>query len=980
MNDDGSPEAAGAFGSPEAAPKTFSGRPRRRTTRRSVKIADAVAKYGITAGGLGVIGALALIMVFLINVVIPLFGNAESSRAAAVQLPTGEATGADRRVAMGIDDGLNVLWTLDAGGGLNTYRLRVAAEDVDEVDEQSGVDLLNRQDLSDAEVTAVSVANGAIALGRSDGAVTLGRLDFDTRLLPDRPTELGELEEGSNEVFGGGVADVTRIGGIRVTTIEPDLADPLVLADDGEASPISHVDYLSSGSEAVLTARRDDGRLFWASTVTKTDLRTGKKRTIPKKFELPKPSLREGNAEVRGLHLSRGGTGVYLIYTDGHIVWYDTSDLRRAGGSSPPEATIVQEFDALEPGLTITAAEMLIGDYTLIIADSEGGLAGYFPVAPSEEGKPWRVERVRELAEQSAPVTSISLSRRDRQFVTGDAEGNVWLRHMTSGTTQAKLTPAEAAGESPVAVSATSPSMGAAAAVGKDGSLTIWRLDNPHPDGKLPQLFLPVHYEGRSQAGVVWQSSAAGNDAEPKLSLIPLIWGTLKATFYAMLFATPIAILAAIYSSEFMQPSVRSVVKPGIEMMAGLPSVVLGYIAAQVLAPFAENVLTGLLITFAAVPIGVMIFGFLWQLVPPSEVNRQGGFWALGGLALVGVASLLYFGGLPPTPVVLLYGMVLVGLALLVVTRGDAVGGFMPFVVMAELVLSAILIGLAGENVFETILFGGDLRGWLDGRHSGWVASMPENLAALPGWVLLLTPIVTIALVLAFNLYLRPRMKAFDGRNKTRVQVATVDLVRFAVTGILGVVIAIVIGVLLSAIGMDLRTDPLTWLTGGVIESSGVMDRFVQRNALNVGMIMGFAVIPIIYTVSEDALAAVPNTLRSAALGAGATPWQTAIRVVLPVAVSGIFSACMIGLGRAVGETMIVLMAAGNTPTMNLNLFDGMRTLSANIAVEMPEAPQNGTLYRILFFSGLVLFAMTFLVNTAAEIVRIRFRKRAFQL
>ncbi|MEM7808464.1 MAG: ABC transporter permease subunit [Planctomycetota bacterium] len=798
--------------------------------------------------------------------------------------------------------------------------------------------------------------------------------------MREAPPELADLEPGQNRIFEGGVADIPPIGGIRVTKVEPDFADPLVLAEDGDPSGVSHVDYLSTGRTAVLAARRDDGRLFWASTTTRTDLRTGKKTTRARQFELPQPSYRDGNAEVKGIHLSRGGTGLYVVYRDGHVVWYDTSALSGSGRDGPPEARIVQEFDALQDGVEVTAAEMLIGDYTLIIADSEGGLAGYFPVAPQLQDEDWQVERIRELAQQTAPVTSISLSRRDRQFVTGDADGQVWLRHMTSGTTQAKLTPAEGAGESPVAVSATSPSMGAAAGIAQDGSLTIWKLDNPHPDGKLPQLFAPVHYEGRPLETFVWQSSGAGDDSEPKLSLIPLIWGTLKATFYAMLFATPIAILAAIYSSEFMQPSVRSVVKPGIEMMAGLPSVVLGYIAAQVLAPFAEDVLTGLLITFAAVPIGVMIFGFLWQLVPPSEVNRQGGFWAMGALGVVGVAGLLYFGGLPPTAVLVVWFVAAAILVGAVFLGGESAGVYMPFVVMAELVLAAILIGLAGENVFETVLFGGDLRGWLDGRHSGWVASMPDNLTALPGWVLLLTPIVTIAMVLAFNLYVRPRMAIFDGRDKTRGQLAVVDLIRFAVVGALGLAGAIVVGLVFSAVGFDLRTDPLTWLTGGVVDSSGVMDRFIQRNALNVGMIMGFAVIPIIYTVSEDALAAVPNTLRSASLGAGATPWQTAIRVVLPVAVSGIFSACMIGLGRAVGETMIVLMAAGNTPTMNLNIFDGMRTLSANIAVEMPEAPQNGTLYRVLFFSGLVLFAMTFLVNTAAEIVRIRFRRRAFQL
>jgi phosphate transport system permease protein len=143
---------------------------------------------------------------------------------------------------------------------------------------------------------------------------------------------------------------------------------------------------------------------------------------------------------------------------------------------------------------------------------------------------------------------------------------------------------------------------------------------------------------------------------------------------------------------------------------------------------------------------------------------------------------------------------------------------------------------------------------------------------------------------------------------------------------------------------------------------------------------MGLAVIPIIYTIADDALNTVPQHLRSASLGCGATPWQTAIRVVVPTAMSGLFSALMIGLGRAVGETMIVLMAGGNTPVMQWNVFNGFRTLSANIATELPEAVRDSTHYRTLFLAALTLFVLTFCVNTLAELVRLRFRRQAFQL
>lgn len=100
----------------------------------------------------------------------------------------------------------------------------------------------------------------------------------------------------------------------------------------------------------------------------------------------------------------------------------------------------------------------------------------------------------------------------------------------------------------------------------------------------------------------------------------------------------------------------------------------------------------------------------------------------------------------------------------------------------------------------------------------------------------------------------------------------------------------------------------------------------------------------------------------------------------MPTALAGIFSAVMVGLGRAVGETMIVLMAGGNVPVMDMNIFNGFRTLSANIAVELPEAVQGSTHYRTLFLAALVLFVFTFLLNTIAESLRQRFRKRAFEL
>ncbi len=158
------------------------------------------------------------------------------------------------------------------------------------------------------------------------------------------------------------------------------------------------------------------------------------------------------------------------------------------------------------------------------------------------------------------------------------------------------------------------------------------------------------------------------------------------------------------------------------------------------------------------------------------------------------------------------------------------------------------------------------------------------------------------------------------------------------------------------------------------------MDRlglhYDQRNAVVVGIVMGFAIIPIIYSIAEEALSNVPRNLVAGSLALGATRWQTVWRLVLLAASPGIFSAMMIGFGRAVGETMIVLMATGNTPIVDWSWANGFRTLSANIAVEIPEAPHGSALYRILFLAALLLFLFTFAINTVAEVVRQRLRQR----
>jgi phosphate transport system permease protein len=423
---------------------------------------------------------------------------------------------------------------------------------------------------------------------------------------------------------------------------------------------------------------------------------------------------------------------------------------------------------------------------------------------------------VRRLEAAGATPTTIAASSRRRGFAVGGANGSIALYYSTSG----RMVLADRWAEAPVQSLAIDPKGdGIVAVVGEN--VLRRKIDNPHPEISLRTLFLPVWYEGYAAPKWVWQSTGGSDAFEPKLSVWPLIFGTLKATVYAMLFSVPLALLAAVYVSQLAPPWLQTVVKPTLELMAAVPSVVVGFLAALWLAPRLEDALLAVTLAALALPLAIVLALLVWRTVP-ARLRRA-----------------------------------------------------LPFSAeIAVLLLSAVAV------IASAAALAGPLEMWL-----------------------------------------------FDG-----------DLQRYLFT---------------------------EW---------GI--RYDQRNSLVVGLALGFAVIPIIFTIAEDACSAVPRALVNASRALGATRWQTAVRLVVPAASPGLFAAVMLGLGRAVGETMIVLMAAGNTPVLDLSVFNGMRTMSAAIAVEIPEAPVGGTLFRVLFLTGTLLFVFTFLLTTVADLVGSHLRKR----
>ncbi len=149
-----------------------------------------------------------------------------------------------------------------------------------------------------------------------------------------------------------------------------------------------------------------------------------------------------------------------------------------------------------------------------------------------------------------------------------------------------------------------------------------------------------------------------------------------------------------------------------------------------------------------------------------------------------------------------------------------------------------------------------------------------------------------------------------------------------------------------------------------------------RLNAFNAGIALGLAVIPIVFTVAEDAMTSVPKRLREAALALGANRWQVSLTVVLPAALPGIAAGAVLGFGRAIGETMIVLMASGNAALVSASAFDSVRTISATVAAEMGEVVFGSTHYNVLFFLGTLLFIFTFVINLSGDLLLSRLKER----
>ena len=267
----------------------------------------------------------------------------------------------------------------------------------------------------------------------------------------------------------------------------------------------------------------------------------------------------------------------------------------------------------------ITASAQLVGGISLIFGDSKGGLSQWF-MARDPDGEQ-RFKHIRSFQMGTSPIIEITAEQRRKGFLALDAAGEIGVFHSTAHRTLLVEKVAEGPG-----VMALSPRANRVI-VEEGGKLLPLTLKNPHPEVSWSALWSKVWYENYDEPKYVWQSTAANTDFEPKMSLAPLTFGTLKAAFYAMLLAAPLAVAAAIYTAYFMAPSLRRKVKPVIELMEAMPTVILGFFAGLFLAPYVEGHLPGIFSLLMLLPIGILVAGFIFSRLPESIRLRVPDGW-----------------------------------------------------------------------------------------------------------------------------------------------------------------------------------------------------------------------------------------------------------------------------------------------------------------------------------------------------------------
>ncbi len=744
----------------------------RQATIRKSKRRDRIARWVITFGGAAVVASVLAILFLIVGVVLPLFRSPRTNHVTSDPLPAEIVADDVLAVGVELDAGQQRSLTAHVLAGDGTFTF---------LDLNRRLEVVGSQRVAPPEGSA---AKSVLAVEKqdsshysllwSDGAVSL----VEVSVIP----QFDEAGQRSVKYAVHSQAAVANVDDVKPT------AALIRRADDGS---VTRVALLPDNRVSVVRQSVQKAGLF------------GESETKTKQVTLAE----DISGHLTAITMDKSGTTLYAGTDNGGLLRWE---LDEDGNVRNREV-----IPAFRDKRAVTSLAMVLGDVSLAVGDAQGGLSTWFEVRGPSGGK---LRQIHLLESHPDAVRCIVPSQRNKALLSLGQGGTVHLDYMTSERHLASLQPGDGQTIEHIGYSSRGN-----AVIGLDsrGVLHVWEFDGMYPEVSVKSLLGKVFYEGYEEPVYAWQTTG-GADFEPKLSIVPLVLGTLKGTFYAMLFAVPLALFGAAYTSHFTTPAIRQVVKPTVEIMAAVPSVVLGFLVALWLAPIVERWILAVFASLVTIPLTFVLFMACWQWLRRYD-------WA------------------------------------------KRVETGYEFIVLVPVILLGAVLAVWAVGPLEAWLFGGNFKLWLY-----------ETLAM----------------------------------------------------------------------------------------------RYDQRNSIIIAFGLGFAVIPIIFSIAEDALSTVPHNMTAASMALGASRWQTLWRIILPSASPGIFAGIMIGFGRAVGETMIVLMATGNTPILDWSPFNGMRTLSANIAVEIPEAPVGGTLYRVLFLCAVILFLFTFVLNTAAELVRQRLRKR----
>lgn len=556
---------------------------KKRIQRRNIK--NKLVKWGVSIGGIGVIFAVLMIMFFLLYVVIPLFVPASVEQHQRYDLPGGNA---EKTLYYGVDEYKSSAMRMTESGKLIGFDLA-----------DGSIQLTKELPLQGQNITSFTVVNelqSLVAFGLSGGGVLLAKYDYQITY----PNNERLVSPEMTYPYGKEILDIgdSAIQFLAIKSLDSEL----------------RMAYQAKGSNRVVIKSFSKTESMFSDSIT---------------LEEDSSVDFESNMNLKWLMLDAHGRNLYVISKDGTTDYYDLSDVEAP--------RLLQHVGLMESGEQPTVIRFLLGDYSLMIGTDKGNVHQWFPVR--DDDNIFSLQHIRSFEVSDSAIQSIGIEKGRKGFAVTDAAGQFKLYNSTA---ERHISTQQVSQGAAGRVVMTPRSDGALVET-QEGELVQYNIDNDHPDVSFSSLWSKVWYEGYSEPTYTWQSSSASADFEPKFSLMPLTFGTIKAAFYAMLFAVPIAILAAVFTAFFMDKQTRQWIKPTIEMIEALPTVILGFLAGLWLAPHMEQNLPGFFALLIVVPVGVIVFGYGWTRLPKAIRNRV----PLGKRALLMIPVVVFWGGSP---------------------------------------------------------------------------------------------------------------------------------------------------------------------------------------------------------------------------------------------------------------------------------------------------------------------------------------------